>query len=999
VEFVQSGGNVAEQIGLPVGVRSWNEKLLFHYFGVRDDDSPIRSICVTAEELRVAAQVADKSADEVQQQFLQQIRGSLSAPKSGAAFEKRMASQARVKVAGSTNLVPGGFAFLVASCLAANEVIEDEDNDGLGDSIVRDFREVLARLLDVNDVAISKLLASTWEDLQEYLNDEPVIHFDDGGITRLRKLTLPNPGAETHIGYSKKIVFPSRRDQGKLIEKLKDNDVVEMVPAVDDVLSIVARFKSTFSKTFQIAFDEFREMVRAGRGESELISSPFWNAVLSACSNELLIQSSSANRHAILLHLSHFENEFYLAHADGTPSKKFAAQAMGSQVDGWESALTISDSDEDVISHVLQNSSGLGPLTSLINGGVIPFRPLSGLYESHSAIDGEATVALIRDDILPLIKQTFDSRNQAEFSETDYEGWTLCENIVLRTLLNDELEAAGLLQTNVLRRRFFRSTFKILSLFRHGDEYIGSAKLHPKIDAPNATKVSATVESEEVLLSRSGKYWIFPERDFFGRTTIEVIIGDQRFVRDFRFVSTPASDSYLLPSTPDALLIETCRGVSALSTQLASASERQLAVIPDTVHRVYWGRRPGEFVESSDDAILEVTYFGENSSIRIFPAIENADRSKEVEDSGLVRAWRKKLTKLANNPPQGIDESVIHTLRRLATPESGKRDSVPAKEGFSRPPTPYDDEKSIALLRQSLLGAAGFRSLRRMGIPINDWMDMLKLVFGLEWRAARLVHRAWLESGIIDEFVHARSPGVVIFARRPRIEVFESEDGFVGAVSGLVMPERFVALEDLAKSNEIMIATNVGPSKYVPPHLRVWTNSFDSLTAFAREAGLDLYMLSENPFEEIESIEKGMRPTRGYAARKNYPTFELPDGASVALFKGSGSPLVWECGGDSTSSWTYSAAHSEHLAAVLGGAENLVQISAVDMVAKYAFLPLPVARWITMVSGVPSGPDEDNTYLYRFASPALRKSFMQRYHAENSKVISFWKEQLGDHHA
>jgi hypothetical protein len=60
---------------------------------------------------------------------------------------------------------------------------------------------------------------------------------------------------------------------------------------------------------------------------------------------------------------------------------------------------------------------------------------------------------------------------------------------------------------------------------------------------------------------------------------------------------------------------------------------------------------------------------------------------------------------------------------------------------------------------------------------------------------------------------------------------------------------------------------------------------------------------------------------------------------------------------------------------------------------------LPVARWITMVSGVPSGPDEDNTYLYRFASPALRKSFMQRYHAENSKVVSFWKEQLGDHHA
>jgi hypothetical protein len=990
---------VVEQIGLPKGVQSWNEKLLFHYFGVKDDDSPVRSICVTAEELRVAAQVADKSADEVQQSFFQQVRGSLPAPKTGAAFEKRMGSQTRVKVAGSTNLVPGGFAFLIASCLAANEIIEDEDHEGLGDLIVRDFREVLARLLDVNDVAISKLLASTWTDLQDYLNDEPVIHFEDGGTIRLRKLDLPNPGMETHIGYSKKIVFPSRRDQGKLIEKLKENDVVEVIPVVDDVLSVVARSKSTFSKAFQTAFEEFREMVRAGKSESELIASPFWNAVLSACSNELLIHSTSANKYGILLHISHFENDFYLAHAEGIPNKRFAAQAIGSEIDGWDCALTISNSDEDAIMHVLENSSGLGSLTSLINGGVIPFRPLSGLYESHSSIDGEETVALIRNDVLPLIKQVFDTRNQAEFSETEYENWTLCENIALRTLPNEELNAAGLLHINVLRRRIFRSTFKIQSLFRHGDEYIGSAKLLPKIDAPNASKVSANIEGEEVLLSKSEKYWELPKRDFVGRTTIEVTIGDQRFVRDFRFVSTPASDSYLLPNAPDALLIETCRGMSPLSTHLATASEKRLAVIPNTVHRTFWGRSPGEFVDSLDEAILEVTYFGENASIRILPSIEEADRSKEVNDSHLVRAWRKRLTKLANNPPHGVDSSTVSTLRRLATPESGERTRMPAREGFSRPPTPYDDDDAIASLRQSLLGAAGFRSLRRSGIPISDWMDMLKLVFSLDWREARLVHRAWLESGIIDEFVNARSPGVVVFARRPRIEIFESEDGFVGAVSGLVMPQRFEALADLAKSSEMMMARNVGPSQFVPPHLRVWAKNLDSLTTYAREAGLDVYMLSENPFELSETVERGPRPTRGYVARKNHPTFDLPDGASTNLFKGSGSPLVWECGGTSMLSWTYSAAHSEHLATILSGTENLVQTSAVDVAAKHAFLPLPVARWITMVSGVPSGPDAKGTYLYRFASPALRKSFMQRYQDENIKEVNFWQEQSGENHA
>lgn len=990
---------MAEKVGLPIGVQAWNEKLLFHYFGVKDDDSPVRSICVTAEELRIAAQVADKTADEVLQQFLQQVRGSLGVTKTGTAFEKRMDRDKYVKAQGSKDEIPGCFAFLIASCLAANEVIEDEDADGTGSSIVRDFRDVLAKLLDLDDVSISKNLASAWKRLQEFLEDEPAIQFGDGRVLRLRKLELPNPGNEIHIGFSKKIVFPSRRDLGKLIEKLKANEVVELVPAVDDVISIVSRFKATFSKPFQAAFEAFREMVREGKSESELIGSLFWNAVLSACSNELLVHATAVNRTGILLHISHFEYEFYLACKGSAPSQKFTAQEIGSEVDGWDYSLTITDSEVDVISYVFGNSSGLGSLTSLINGGVIPFRPLAGLYESHAAIDGEATVALIRDDILSKIQQVFDPQSRAEYSETQYEGWTLCESLQLRTLPNEDLEAAGLLAVNVLRRRIFRTSFKIESLFRHGDEYLGSPKLLPKIDAPNASKVEALVDGKVVPLTKSGRYWIFPEREFIGRTTITVTIGDRQLVRDFQFVATPASDSYLPPNAPDSLLIETCRGMTSVSTYLARASKRPLASIPDTVHKTYWGRSPGEFVESAADAILEVSYFGEHTSIRAFPEIGRANRSTEVADSRLVRAWRKKLTQLANNPPAGIDKSTVSTLRWLATPEPGQKNEIPAREGFSRPPTPYEDSEKIAQKRQSMLGAAGFRSLRRSGIPINDWMDMLKAVFELDWREARHVHRGWLESGIIDEFVNARSPGVTVFARRPRIEIFESENGYVGAVSGLVMPQRFAALADLAKSNEMMTAINVGPSHFVPPHLRVWTNNFDSLSNYAREAGLDVYMLSENPFEESEALERGTRPTRGYVARKNHATFDLPDDASVELFKGSGSPLVWQCSGNSILSWTYSAAHSEHLTAVLSGAENLVQTSAVDVSANHAFLPLPVARWVTMVGGVPSGPVDRDTYLYRFASPALRKTFMKRYREEIQEEVSFWKEQSGENHA
>jgi hypothetical protein len=722
----------------------------------------------------------------------------------------------------------------------------------------------------------------------------------------------------------------------------------------------------------------------------------FWSAVVTACSNEILLASNLTTRFGLLCDSSGGSDYFHLVSNGATPSQNFVVASLDDVIEGWSSKIALEDADVDVVSSVLEEPTGLGALASLIRGGVIPFRQRDDyFFEATSKLGRfDSDLVLIKESFEQKIRDVFDPKGRASFRNSPYLGWVIAENIKLRTFSKEELVQIDLADVSVLQRRIFRPSLKVHSLFRIGDECLGWGKLLPTFSAPGANQVSLTVEGREIPLTSKDDVWSINEDNLLGRATVTAQMGEQRIIRDFQFVAVPASDSYQLPSDPGSWLIETNHGMSVLEKVLNSETSRGVSEISETSHRIFYGPRPGEFLESVENSIIEVTYFGESISVVVHADLDAELDTSEVADKGLRRRWREKLHTYSES--SDISSDVKATLRKLEKLNLPRKSGVKIVEiapraGYSVPPTPYEDKDSIAAMRTVLLSAVGFRSLRRKGISLGQWIEMIKNIFDVDRHQARFVHRGWLESGLIDEFISARSPGSTVFARRPRLEIFKSEEGYVGGIGGLVMPDRFDALAKLATSMGLLAAVNFGPSAFVPPHLRLRSTDMGTLMTFAAEASLEVCMVAATPFEDFLPLEKGSAPERGYSQRKSHPTFTQPASVEVSVFSSIRSPMIWKIDSGSKTSWTYSSAHSEHLAMALSGESNLEQLSEVDVRVKFAFIPLMAARWLTMVSGIPSGPISENRYLYRFPSPVMKSTFINSYNESINSELKFWQ--------
>jgi hypothetical protein len=310
--------------------------------------------------------------------------------------------------------------------------------------------------------------------------------------------------------------------------------------------------------------------------------------------------------------------------------------------------------------------------------------------------------------------------------------------------------------------------------------------------------------------------------------------------------------------------------------------------------------------------------------------------------------------------------------------------------GFVHPPTEYSDNFDNSIKRDVLLAATAARSLRAKGIPIAAWREMLMEHLDLNWKEVRFIHRAWLESGLIDELSSVRYPGLMIFGRKPMMEIFQAGTSFVGAITGLVMPKRLEGLKKYAEERSLITAMNIGPSGLVPPHLRIRASTEAELLDFALGAGLSVGNLSLIPFPEHAHRESGTPPYLGYRKRVAYPTFDIPSSVEFAAFESSRGPMFWTASFGGRTAWSYSPAHAEFLACHLDGSVNLRRISSVDLTIVSAFVPLYAARWIVAVGGVPSGPDAIGRYTYRFPSPELLDIFIDYYEKEVSEQLSAW---------
>jgi hypothetical protein len=245
--------------------RGWNAELFRRYFATDDDARPVRQLTIGAEELADVAGAPDTPAD-VQEAFESAMREGCSARE----LEARLSVDAHSKwLRTGGKGEPPYVADLLFTCYAAGLV--DEDTVDVGD-----FRERLRILLghDVGQpVYPLEGLGKLWEQFAAWLRRQR----DQGAP--YRELMLPECGYEVRIGYSKRLVFPLRRDRQILIDVLAGADVGRE-PPLRDVLALLSKASHRFTPAFQTALDRALAAYRRARPDEHL--DLLWSAVRDA---------------------------------------------------------------------------------------------------------------------------------------------------------------------------------------------------------------------------------------------------------------------------------------------------------------------------------------------------------------------------------------------------------------------------------------------------------------------------------------------------------------------------------------------------------------------------------------------------------------------------------------------------------------------------------------------------------------------------------------------
>ncbi|MBO3275198.1 hypothetical protein [Pseudomonas schmalbachii] len=177
---------------LPRTFDAW-EKRLVNYFlaiGPDGDASPIRSFEVTPRTLALACGAPREFESEVENAFRSMLSRDLLLMDS-----LRLGSQRYEKMD-----VPNCFSYLAFTLLIDSLLEGNTTQSG-------EFRHKLMKWLGI-DAAVSNLrgIALMWESLASWL-DRRVQAGE-----QFRRLILPNPGSWSHIGYTRRLSFPSNAD-------------------------------------------------------------------------------------------------------------------------------------------------------------------------------------------------------------------------------------------------------------------------------------------------------------------------------------------------------------------------------------------------------------------------------------------------------------------------------------------------------------------------------------------------------------------------------------------------------------------------------------------------------------------------------------------------------------------------------------------------------------------------------------------------------------------
>lgn len=366
-------------------LRQWSEAFFRHFFEYNDGDTPVTRLVITDATWSAVTGDASTLPAQIQQAFLNQF------PRTRRELNRHLSSQILWRKLPLHDFFP----YLILTCLVA---AASEETTEAGQ-----FRQRLADMLKTWDFTPLQLtgLGKVWDAFRT--------HLDEGRHRgqSWRQLILPHPGIETCIGYSKRLAFPSRKDQKELAPLLHILDRGQWLddePLIYPVLNIIERHLWKFSAAFREEFRDFKELASSGLGT---MTHPFWEVVLS-----VLRTTPQGNRLAsrqtfdvlLLMEFDEF-HEPVLALLSKAPSpwSSIVSEPLECAIGGYDRLLVI---DEDASGPVrcllngeLSRSNVRSSLLEVVRDGMLIFQKVDGypVAQTRPPEPGSAIVLIRRD--------------------------------------------------------------------------------------------------------------------------------------------------------------------------------------------------------------------------------------------------------------------------------------------------------------------------------------------------------------------------------------------------------------------------------------------------------------------------------------------------------------------------------------------------------------------------------------------------------------------------
>jgi hypothetical protein len=307
-----------------------------------------------------------------------------------------------------------------------------------------------------------------WENLSVWLSSGT-------NPDRYRKLSLPNPGGLTRIGYTVKLAFPDRRDQRHLFE----------------ILDTAA------------AFEEFRRLFGAPstRSSMRLSEHRFWAAVRDAALRGRGADQAPELRARVQLLCEEQEDRlaaFVVADEVITDVAVVHGAELPVGYGPWRYALLTGDAKavevsalEATLRALLEGRLRLPWLSALVEQGILPFvESPYGLLELASKDNLEsARVMLARRDLADDLVRLF-GRTNTRVNDSGYEGWVQIHEVQIRALPSEQLEETTLRRCWMLHESLVLMSIRLVGGVRADDGWLGFREVLPQIAVTDAISVA-----------------------------------------------------------------------------------------------------------------------------------------------------------------------------------------------------------------------------------------------------------------------------------------------------------------------------------------------------------------------------------------------------------------------------------------------------------------------------------------------------------------------------